>query len=610
MKGTARIAVALLCIVVLLISAFGLARASNSVQTFQVGNMAVSIIGGKVFLQFSSYSRQADWSLFSMQSGKNVQLSLTSTKRIDDSAQNSVVVEFASSHLKVAEIYSFTKAGIDASIAVKNVAESSTSIVATFSMVLEPSSVVYHAGTSASVTTFSSSNAVATLSQTDSELTSGLIHLGWASEGSIFHTGVVVHSSSSNVISLPFGPLSIAPNETYTIDPTVAPYRPIGGGNGSPPQIDSLSVGNLLSVFENGTRQISIDYTISNMNGNSYADVGFFAVDASNYYHYVGGQTVYSAGSHSWSFKDNLVGRWLYFVLGMYYQSTWNYEGSAGPSFIVFENTAYPYDYPNSGYVFGGDNSIYSASGVLVGKIFGNFFYASVFPVGYPAEPDILSGVAVRNNQYLVNQVGMYLNYTGNSLDQTPYYMSHYPQGVEQYPYESSYQNYQNGSWSQVVKILWVVAWAAATAATDGAASVITSTAGALNPFNFLSPSTLSAPSHLPLNMTWTRNAGYSSLTIKAGYTSHSWKALGTTYGSILNQKFKPSYIFWVGDSMAFKAADSQATTPYVVEYMQYSMYYAIYNSSQNSVINGFPSLYTGSYSVTLYLPEAVQTVS
>ena len=68
--------------------------------------------------------------------------------------------------------------------------------------------------------------------------------------------------------------------------------------------------------------------------------------------------------------------------------------------------------------------------------------------------------------------------------------------------------------------------------------------------------------------------------------------------------------MFNVGDSITFHASDSSAATPYVVDYFQYTMVYSIFNSSKNLGYDTLPNLYTGSYSVSAFLPEEVVTTT
>lgn len=90
------------------------------------------------------------------------------------------------------------------------------------------------------------------------------------------------------------------------------------------------------------------------------------------------------------------------------------------------------------------------------------------------------------------------------------------------------------------------------------------------------------------------------------GYSYVYYNPLGTTYSG----NFKPSYMFNLGDSVTFSNPTNSATTPYVVDYMQYTMVYSLFNSSNDMSLDTYPNLYSGSYSVSAFLPEDVVTTS
>jgi len=419
-------------------------------------------------------------------------------------------------------------------------------------------------------------------------------------------------------------------NETYSIDPVIRPSiihicacsgggggggsGGGSGGGGSPPggtTIDSFSTSSYPVTFENGTEQITFKYNVASLGSYSYVRVGFFMEGMSYNNHIIGSSVVYSTGSKEITLTLNLVGRWEQFSIAVFYDGSRSFQGYYGHSFIIFENTAYPYDYPNSGYTGGNMRPVYNSGGSIVGDMFGSIQFPNVIQPGYPSKYELLSGIATKNNDYEVNRMEMYFNYTGNSISQSPSYMES-TTGLQQYPYYSSYQNYQNSSeWPLIDRVLWTVAFGAASAATYGAASVLFAAGGALNPFVFLGKTNLAAPTNIPTNFTYTPNAGW-GIVLGCGYADYYYNALGTKYDTTWygTYNYKPSYIFNVGDNIIFHANDGSATTPYVVDYFQYTMEYSVFNSSKNLGYDSFPNLYTGSYTVTAYLPEEVVTTS
>jgi hypothetical protein len=411
-------------------------------------------------------------------------------------------------------------------------------------------------------------------------------------------------------------------NETYSIDPVIKPEIIVhcacsggGGGGGSsgstPPAIGSFSTTSYPGTFENGTEQITFRYDVVSLGSYSYAKVGFFMASMTYNYHFIGSTTLYSTGSKQFTLEPNLIGQWEQFSIAVYYDGSWDFQGAYGHSFVIYQNTGYPYDYPNSGYTGGRMKPIYNTDGKVVGDMFGSIQFPNVIQPGYSAKYYLTSGVATKNNNYEVNGVNMYFNYTGNNIAQSPSYMESVG-GLQQYPYYSSYQNYQNSSiWPLLDRVLWTAAFGAATAATDGTASILFAAGGALNPFIFLGQTELSAPHNPPMNFTYSQNAGWGVIS-GCYYADYYYNALGTKYDTTWygSYNFKPSYMFNVGDSITFHASDSSAATPYVVDYFQYTMVYSIFNSSKNLGYDTLPNLYTGSYSVSAFLPEEVVTTT
>ncbi|MGP6207902.1 hypothetical protein ACNF42_07755 [Cuniculiplasma sp. SKW3] len=64
----------------------------------------------------------------------------------------------------------------------------------------------------------------------------GNLTVSWYGEQSIYHGGIISSTNDGNSISVPFGPISLQPNSSYSIDPTISPSpmriigTPPGGG--------------------------------------------------------------------------------------------------------------------------------------------------------------------------------------------------------------------------------------------------------------------------------------------------------------------------------------------------------------------------------------------
>ncbi len=621
MKTNGRYFVILLSIVLLTGLIPSIFATSPQTNAYVSGNTTITTVGSWTQVGFGSSVQRVNWEIMNVSSGSLVHVNRSGIRRIDNYCQNAVIETFSGKNIKVAQVYTFSSMGVDASIAIQNTGDANATLAAIFVLKSGPHNLLHVGAGNPGTFIFDQQNGLYTLNQSAFEITEGNINVNWHAESSIFHTGVVSHSGTANILSIPFGPIALVRGQTYTIDPSIRPMMIIcacGGGGGSAPSnavIGSFSVSSSYpSTFENGKQTITFSYSVDSLGSYSGATIGFFAADPSYYYYNFGSTRVSSTGSFSFSITPNFIGQWEQFAIAVWYPyyGDWVFQGVSGHSFVVFENTANGYVYPNQGYLGGNLKPVRNSAGTIVGEMFASIQSGNVLQPSLTVEYQLMSGIVPRNNDYQVNSVAMYFNYTGNSLGQSPLFMKNYPYGVQQWTSFSSYQNYQNSSsWPLIDKILWTAAFGVASALTDGAASALFAAGGALNPFIFMGQTTQSAPSTPPMNFTYSQNAGFG--VIPSCYSAdYYWNALGTKYDQTWygTYNFKPSYMFDVGDEIDIQASDSGATTPYVVDYFQYTMVYSIFNSSNNICYDSLPNLYTGSYSVSAYIPEAVVTTT
>jgi hypothetical protein len=620
------------------------ADSGSNQHVYKYGSDTLIFSGNNATLSLGSSEHPVSWNIYKINSNsvKLVKFTHFRFNKIDNLNQNSVILIKNNSKVKMTEIFTFYHNSIDASLAIKNLEPTNSTYEITFLLGSLLHKLLSVGGFLPRMVTNIGTVHNIGIPANDWSLTMGKLKVNWESEASLFKYGLVSQNGIDSILSLPFGPISLLPNQTFSVDPLISKvttimgvpqatlqksnpiatpmYIPDGdgdgdvchcdndGGNGgfAPPTIVVFSEqGSYPGTFENGSYSMKLDYTINSLGTNHYADVGFFIQSSSGSYTQLGSSTVTSTGSFTFQVNNfNFIGQWQGFTIALYYNGAWHFGGSSGNSFIVYENTMYPYDYPNSNYGGGTFKAIYNSNGVAIGGFFANICYPNIILPGYTAKYSLSSGMVVKNNNYEVNKVSLYLNYTGNSNGQSPSVMNQYAyRGLQQYVSESSYQNYKNSSvWPIIDAVLYTAAFAAASALTDGLASALFAVGGVLNPFIFSHPTTQNAPSNIRRNLTWSQNAGWTSNPIPCYSSGYSYNALGTSYGG----NWKSSYMFNVQDSMTFYNPTNTVKTPYVVDYMQYTMSYSIFNISTDYTINSYPLLYTGSYSVSVYLPEAV----
>ena len=230
--------------------------ASTPVESYSYYNEMVRFVGSNAFIGFDGNLFPVSWNVFEANpnyspgpqanpfsiSTNNTNTSAPliketfsnyTTKRIESVWQNSAVMIKWNHYVKIAEIFSFTNSGIDASIVVKNLNVTNT-YISTFSLGMGMNSTMAVNGFNPSCQNISSGTGI--IPSNDWNVSVGNISVNWQSEDSIFHSGVVSQSASGDEIILPFETGVINHNQSYTIDPMIyySPYRIIGGPGPSP----------------------------------------------------------------------------------------------------------------------------------------------------------------------------------------------------------------------------------------------------------------------------------------------------------------------------------------------------------------------------------------
>ncbi len=255
--------------------------ASTPVESYSYYNEMVRFVGSDTFIGFDGNLFPVSWNVFEANpnyspgpqvnpfavSTNNTNTSAPlieetfshyTTKRIESVWQNSAVMIKWNHYVKIAEIFSFTNSGIDASIVVKNLNVTNT-YISTFSLGMGINSTMAVNGFNPSCQNISSGTGI--IPSNDWNVSLGNISVNWQSEDSIFHSGIVSESQSGDQLILPFETGIINHNQSYTIDPMIyySPYRIIGGPihlpsptPPSPAPTSPTSVGADVSFTESG----------------------------------------------------------------------------------------------------------------------------------------------------------------------------------------------------------------------------------------------------------------------------------------------------------------------------------------------------------------------
>ncbi|MHB8553412.1 MAG: hypothetical protein ACYDAO_07520 [Thermoplasmataceae archaeon] len=225
------------------------------VESYSYYNEMVKFVGSNAFIGFDGNLFPVSWSIFQVNPNYSPGPQVTpfisngstnsssplieetfshyTTHKVQSLWQNSAVMIKWNHYVRIAEIFSFTTKGIDATVVIKNL-NVTGSYIGTFSLNTGVNTTMAVNGFSPSCQNISSGLGI--IPSNDWNVSVGSLSLNWQSEDSIFHSGIVSKGVSGDQIILPFVSGSLYHNESYTIDPMIyyQPYRIIGGPGPSP----------------------------------------------------------------------------------------------------------------------------------------------------------------------------------------------------------------------------------------------------------------------------------------------------------------------------------------------------------------------------------------
>ncbi|MHB8396072.1 MAG: hypothetical protein ACYDAZ_01925 [Thermoplasmataceae archaeon] len=460
------------------------ARSDTSSSTvYRYGNEVVKFSGSQSYIGFGNSLYPVSWNIYEINPGAifapltNGSASLlmkekfnnTITKRVQNGLQDSAVMVRWNNNVKIAEIFSFINGGIDASIAVQNLLTRNATYVTTFLLKTNHNDRAYENGYSGGTVIFpASSKAIfAPIVSGAWSIDDQHITISWESEMSLFHGGMMESTNLSNMESLPFGPFTLSPNETYSIDPRISPDLIVGGGGGGgpvPPEV-SLSVGSYNNTIAGGTA-ITLKADVYNSGGSLNNGVEIYAItsyDGQQSLLSIGGKNVGATGSYTvtWSTTPGNYTGFEAVATGTGGSTT----VQAGHAFGAY--TSFPYLDAN-GILVNPDESqqtsaMYDSSGDLVGYMsiqmkatsadFSSTgistltFESSFLPVNMSAKITVGQWKTFGG----VNQYSQTFSWIGNSIGKTPTDGSWISNIFE----SAGYQSASNDTWTIAEKMLW-----------------------------------------------------------------------------------------------------------------------------------------------------------
>ena len=241
---------------------------TSSIVIYRYGNEYVEFDGQNTYVGLGNLVYPVSWSvymvgvpqhlsgLFSTYSGSS-QISIQSftshtIRRIESAFQNSAVLTESNKNVRIAEIFTFRYSAVDASIAIENLRSTNQTYITSFSISMGHHTHAFIGGFSPrSVVSFRGmGNQIFPIQKQEWSLSTGKVTVNWESEDSIFNLGAYYSSPEESGIRLPFGPIALMPDETYSIDPVISSsstagtsivQNPGSRGYGSTPPYPSLS---------------------------------------------------------------------------------------------------------------------------------------------------------------------------------------------------------------------------------------------------------------------------------------------------------------------------------------------------------------------------------
>ena len=310
------------------------AQAQTSTTIYGSGNESLTFSGNSVHIRFHNSSGMFSWKIYEISNGKLKleKLRDASIHRILSSDQNSVVKVMNNSNIQVAQIFSFYNNAIDASVAIHNLQDTNSTFLVLFNVITNNNGNLMLYGPRSGKITLNNQN-VGTIPSIDTAASTENLAISWSAETSLLHlNGTVSTNMFSNKITVPFGPVKISSNETYSIDPVItpvmfnsdsgispmktAPCTNCGGGGGSgggvtyssPSVSASIGNGNMTASNNDGETvyyyltgvPINLEGDVTSLGGASSGTVQF-DVNYGGYYYDVHSETVYGTGTYSYT---------------------------------------------------------------------------------------------------------------------------------------------------------------------------------------------------------------------------------------------------------------------------------------------------------------------
>ena len=280
----------------------------------------VSFIGSQPVISFGSTEYPVSWNILNIEqpshlsanplhaTGNNSNsapmLSLNSfnsyrTSRINNTLQNSVNLIKCGNSTRSASLFSFHNSSMSLSLAFENKLSVNATYMIDFTTII-PMNNSYQVSGNDGVHNLTMKGVKDMIPSSCNNIYAGGIDINWQSEMPLYHGGAIIQKDHQNVLVIPFGPVTLMPNETYTIDPQVYPDRIPTGGSGS-----AYAPNSKTCRVYNSNGEVAGTYTLSSYTGSSCPNLNVYSESSSLYLDLATGMT-YQHSDGTWCIKQEL----------------------------------------------------------------------------------------------------------------------------------------------------------------------------------------------------------------------------------------------------------------------------------------------------------------
>lgn len=279
----------------------------------------VSFIGSQPAISFGSTEYPTSWNILNIEQPSHLsadplhannnnsnsssylsvaQFNSYTTSRINSSAQNSANLIQYGKGIQATSVFSFHNGSVSSSIALTNRLHTNRTLMVDFTMISPESGNFTERGIGSK--NIKMNNGSGIIAPYCDRISTGDLGVSWQGDRSLYHGGFIVQHRNYNILEIPFGTVTLVPNETYTIDPVITPDRLPSGGSGAAYAPNSAT----FTVY-NSNGEVAGTYTLSSYTGSSCPNFDVYSDNSNLHLDLATGMT-YQHSDGTWCIKQEL----------------------------------------------------------------------------------------------------------------------------------------------------------------------------------------------------------------------------------------------------------------------------------------------------------------